>query len=245
MAGRRTEQVAEDLLGLVLDGTYPPGSALPSEALLADRFQVSRLTVREAIRSLAGTRVINVRQGRPSTINPADLWSALDPRLLTARGEATGEPLLLPRRLVEARRIVEVGVAELAASRCDDGHLAQLAAFLDRMRESHERGQVDRFAESDLAFHQTLFDAVGNVYLDALFEPLSEVLHRMRLRTSAVPDIREHALSWHSTILQSAVARDGAGAREAMQGHLVQTEDDMMNHLGGGPAGADEDRATA
>ena len=245
MTGGRTEQVADHLLALVLDGTHPPGSALPSEAVLADRFGVSRLTVREAIRTLAGTRVINVRQGRPSTINAADQWSPLDPRLLTARGAAAGEPLLLPRRLIEARRVVEVGVAELAVQRCDDSHLGLLATFLDRMRESHERGEVERFAESDIAFHQTLFDAVGNVYLDALFEPLSEVLHRLRTRTSSVPDIREHAISWHERILEAALARDPAGARAAMQGHLVQTEDDLMSHLGSGPVEVSGSQATA
>ena len=232
MAHGRTEQVADELLGLVLDGTYPPGAALPSEAVLAARFGVSRLTVREAIRSLVSTRVIQVRQGRPSVINPADHWSPLDPRLLYARGVAMGEPMLLPRRLLEARRVVEIGVAELAAERSSDQHIALLAEFLDRMRESHERGEVQRFAESDIAFHHTLFDAVGNVFLDAVFEPLSEVVHTMRIRTSSVHEIRQHAIYWHTRILEMTTARDPAGARDAMNGHLMQTEEDMMMYLG-------------
>jgi DNA-binding FadR family transcriptional regulator len=150
---------------------------------------------------------------------------------------------MLPRRLVEARRVVEVGVAELAVQRCDDGHLELLTTFLDRMRDAHERGEVERFAESDIAFHHTLFEAVGNVYLDALFEPLSEVLHRLRTRTSSVHDIREHAISWHAKILDAAVARDAAGARAAMHGHLVQTEDDLMSYLGGEPLQVSESGA--
>src|SRR5215207_5295064 len=117
MTAGRAEATANALLGLVLDGTFPPGSSLPSEAELADRFAVSRLTVREAIRSLASTQVIRVQQGRSSVINPADQWSPLEPRLLKARGKATGEPLRLPKRLLEARRTVEVGIAELAAIR--------------------------------------------------------------------------------------------------------------------------------
>ena len=71
---------------------------LPSEAELAARFDVSRLTVREAIRSLASTNVIDVQQGKSSVINPADRWSPLDPRLLQARGQASGEHELLPAR---------------------------------------------------------------------------------------------------------------------------------------------------
>jgi len=76
MTAGRAEATANALLGLVLDGTFPPGSSLPSEAELAGRFAVSRLTVREAIRSLASTQVIRVQQGRSSIINPIEEWSA-------------------------------------------------------------------------------------------------------------------------------------------------------------------------
>src|SRR6478672_1456830 len=80
MRQSRTSVVADGLLTLVLNGTYPAGGPLPSEAELATRFDVSRLTVREAIRSLASTNVIDVQQGKSSVINPADRWSPLDPR---------------------------------------------------------------------------------------------------------------------------------------------------------------------
>lgn len=98
--------VAEQLLQLILDDTFPAGDTLPSESELATRFGVSRLTVREAIRSLASTRVIRVQQGRSSVINPASRWSPLDGRLLAARSRAESDPVLLPRRLLEARRAV-------------------------------------------------------------------------------------------------------------------------------------------
>jgi DNA-binding FadR family transcriptional regulator len=228
----RAEAVADALLGLVVDGTFAPGSTLPSEAELADRFDVSRLTVREAIRSLASTRLIRVQQGRLSVINPADQWSPLDPRLLKARGQASGEPLQLPKRLLEARRAVEVAIAELAAGRRSDEHLAQLAAFVDRMREAHRDTDVPRFVEADLAFHETLFKAVDNVFLDALFQPLSSVLRTLRQETSTVPEIRAHAIEWHSKILASVSEGDADRAREMMRGHLIQTEDDMDHFLG-------------
>ena len=130
MSAGRAEATADALLGLVLDGTFPPGSSLPSEAELAGRFAVSRLTVREAIRSLASTQVIRVQQGRSSIINPVEQWSALDPRLLRARGQASGEPLRLPKRLLEARRVIEVAIAEMAAERRTEDHLQRMAAAI-------------------------------------------------------------------------------------------------------------------
>jgi DNA-binding FadR family transcriptional regulator len=230
--GGRADGVADQLLQLVVDGTFPPGGTLPSEADLAARFQVSRLTVREAIRSLMSTRVIRTQQGRSSVINPPEQWSPLDPRLLRARGQASGEPLLLPRRLMEARRTVEVGVAELAASRRTDEHLGQMAAWLDRMREAHRHADVDSFVEADLAFHATLFAAVDNVFLDALLEPLTSVLRTLRHQTSSVPEIREHAIDWHARILACVTDSGPDASREAMRGHMMQTENDIERFLG-------------
>lgn len=230
--GGRAEAVADQILELVVDGTLPAGGTMPSEAELAERFQVSRLTVREAIRSLASTRVIRTHQGRASVINPPEQWSALEPRLLRARGQASGEPLLLPRRLMEARRTVEVGIAELAASRRTDEHLATMANHIERMRAAHQDGDVERFVEADLAFHTTLFVAVDNVFLDAIFEPLASVLRTLRRETSSVPEIRLHAIDWHAKILASVTDEDGAAARENMRGHLIQTENDLEFYIG-------------
>jgi DNA-binding FadR family transcriptional regulator len=229
--GGRTQRAADDLLELVLDGTFPPGSKLPSEAELAERFGVSRLTMREAIRSLAATRVISVSHGKSSVITSADQWSPLDPRLLLARGGVSGDPLLLPKRLIEARRMVEISAAELAAERRTDEQIAQMAGFVERMQAAHDEGDVARFVEADLAFHATIFEAVDNVFVDALFEPLEQVVRRLRAETSAVPDIRVHAIAWHAAILDKLVEGDPAGARESMRDHLFQTEDDMNAYL--------------
>ncbi|MGY1836512.1 FadR/GntR family transcriptional regulator [Blastococcus sp. SYSU DS0510] len=228
----RAEVVAEGLLDLVLDGTFPIGGVLPSEAELAARFGVSRLTVREAIRSLASTRVIHVRQGRSSVVNPTAEWSPLDGRLLAARGRLEGDPLLLPMRLLEARRAVEIAMAELAAQRRRDSHLERLAAWHDAMERAHAEGDAAGASESDLAFHALLFEAADNVFLEALFEPLASVLATLRRKTSSVPEIRSHALECHAAILRAVVAGDAVAAGEAMRAHLVQTEADVERHLG-------------
>ena len=226
--------VAEQLLQLILDGTFPVGGALPSESELATRFGVSRLTVREAIRSLVSTRVIHVQQGRSSLVNPASQWSPLDGRLLAARSRVDSDPLLLPRRLLEARRAVEVAIAELAALRRQEAHVERLGQRHEEMVQAHGRGDVAATAEADLAFHAVLFEAADNVFLDALFEPLASVLLTLRRETSSVPDIRSHALDRHAAILRAVAAGDPQEAREAMRAHLVQTEEDLEHYLGPG-----------
>jgi GntR family transcriptional regulator, transcriptional repressor for pyruvate dehydrogenase complex len=221
----RAETTADALIGLVLDGTFPPGSSLPSEAELASRFAVSRLTVREAIRSLESTQVIRVQQGRSSTINPTDQWSALDPRLLKARGQASGEPLRLPKRLHEARRVIEVAIAELAAARRTDEHLERMAAAIASQEEAHDRGDVPRFVEADLAFHEVLFGAADNAFLEALVQPLAAVLRDQREETASASETREHAIEFHARILRRVGDRDAEGAGEEMREHLILTEE--------------------
>jgi DNA-binding FadR family transcriptional regulator len=227
----RADVVAEQLLELILDGTFPVGGPLPSESELAQRFGVSRLTVREAIRSLVPTRVIDVQQGRSSLVNPTSRWSPLDGRLLLARSRVDGDPLLLPRRLLEARRAVEVAIVELAAQRRTDAHLERLRTLHAEMVEGHSLGDVTASAEADLAFHAALFEAADNVFLEALFEPLTSVLRAMREETSAVPEFRSHALDWHAAILRAVEASDPHAAREAMEAHLDQTEQDVERYL--------------
>jgi DNA-binding FadR family transcriptional regulator len=227
----RADVVAEQLLDLVLGGTFPVGGPLPSESELAARFGVSRLTVREAIRSLVPTRVLDVQQGRSTLVNPTSRWSPLDGRLLLARSRSDGDPLMLPRRLLEARRAVEVAIVELAAVRRQEAHLERLRALHQQMLDGHARGDAAATAEADLAFHAALFDAADNVFLDALFEPLTSVLRAMRQETSAVPDFRSHALDRHAAILGAVEAGDPALARAAMEAHLQQTEEDLERYL--------------
>jgi GntR family transcriptional regulator, transcriptional repressor for pyruvate dehydrogenase complex len=227
----RADVVAEQLLDLVLDGTFPIGGPLPSESDLASRFGVSRLTVREAIRSLVPTRVLDVQQGRSTLVNPTRLWSPLDGRLLLARSRAGGDPLLLPRRLMEARRAVEVAIVELAAVRRKESHLERLRSLHRKMLDGHAREDAAATADADLAFHEALFDAADNVFLDALFEPLTSVLRAMRQETSAVRDFRSHALDRHAAILRAIEAGDPVQARAAMEAHLQQTEEDVAHYL--------------
>lgn len=234
------DEVADELLRLVVEGAFPVGQSLPSEAELARRFGVSRLTVREAIRLLASTRVIDVRQGRSSVINDPSLWSPLDGRLLIARSRVESDRLLLARRLIEARRAVEVAIAELAAVRRTQSQVERLVGAHEDMADAHARGDVEAATEADLAFHALLSEAADNPYLTALMEPLASVLRTLRRRTSSVDEIRSHALDRHAAILRAVAVRDAAAARDAMQDHLVQTEQDTVRYLGTDLAGQPE-----
>jgi len=110
MANKRknlSSDLAEALLNAVLDGHFPPNTALPNEAELAEMSGTSRLTVREAIQSLATKNVLSVQQGRGTFVNPPQDWSPYEPVLLIARAAHNGDQVQLPQathRSEEGRR---------------------------------------------------------------------------------------------------------------------------------------------
>jgi len=187
------ETVADALLDAVVAGRYPAGTALPPEGELAPAHGASRPTVREAVRILRATNVLEVRRG--------------------------------------LGRMVEVGAAQLAASRRTDDHLAQLRAGVEEMRAASEAGEVDRFVEADIAFHDTVMRATGNVFVPFLLEPFGALLVAARRQTSSVPRIRDNALAEHARIVDALDAADPGRARDAMESHMNQTLSDLREHV--------------
>ena len=122
---------------LILNGTYPPGSLLPNEAEWGRRFRASRTAVREAIRTLNGKGLLVSRPKIGSRVEPRERWNLLDRDVMAWHRAAMDERSFL-LALQEVRRILEPGVAVLAASRRTDEQLAALEAALDAMRAASD-----------------------------------------------------------------------------------------------------------
>jgi GntR family transcriptional regulator, transcriptional repressor for pyruvate dehydrogenase complex len=230
---RLSDRLAQELIAAIVSGDYPPRSLLPTETQLAGMTGVSRLTVREAVKSLQDRGVVRVEQGRGTFVNPPSEWSPFDPMLLAVR--SADQPAFLSEKLLEARRVVEVGVCELAATRRSAQDLAALEAANAAIEEAEGQNDVDHFVEGDIAFHQAIMDAAGNAFLAALFEPIRELLYQARRQTSSFPEARKHALAAHRRILRALRSRSTRAARDAMHDHLIETEKDLVTYSGGHP----------
>lgn len=233
MSPRRSlaDDLADRLVNEVLNGVYPTNAVLPSETELAEMSGLSRLTVREAVKSLRAKSVLRVEQGRGTFVNPPDQWSVLDPALLVARSLNNSDRLVLPRKFLEARRIVEVAVAELAAERRTEEDLEALRVALDSMRWAAAVDDVPGFVAADIAFHQTILDAADNPFIASLFDPLSQILRLTRHQTSAHAPVRTHAIDHHKLVYDAITLGDKAKAGAAMRDHLTQTETDMNKYV--------------
>jgi GntR family transcriptional repressor for pyruvate dehydrogenase complex len=219
------DRIAARLLDDIVDGRYPPGSPLPPEWELAAREGASRLTIREAVRVLRQKSVVRVVRGRGTFVQPRERWSPLDAAVL---GALARNPDALTERLnalLEARSLVEVGVAELAAARRDEADLAAMRAATVAMQDAGD--DVAAFVAADLAFHDAVMSAAGNQVVAALFEPIAQLLLDSREQTSRDPVARDHALRAHERVYAAIQRHDGVQAAWAMRDHLAQTGEDF------------------
>jgi GntR family transcriptional repressor for pyruvate dehydrogenase complex len=218
-----TQSVASHIEELVL-GELEPGAALPSESDLAAGLGVSRLTVREAIKSLQARGLVEIHRGRrpvvayPNARPIGDFFTAVirrDPRQLLD--------------LLEVRRALEVQTASLAALRAGRAAITALELAMAAMRQTD--ADPDAIHAADLRFHETLAAASGNQLLNFLIEGMEGPLHASRLqslrghlsRGGTVADVIEQ----HAAILDRIKARDAKGAGAAMREHLSQTARDL------------------
>lgn len=218
--------VAQEVLERIVSGQLPPGTMLPSETVIGDQFEVSRLTVREALKQLAAINVLTAVRGKGTYVNEVSEWTSIEAVVRAAA--ANGRAHEVSIQMLEMRRIIEVGAAELAGSRCTPEDIEALRRHLDRMRTSHESGDIDGFVEADLAFHDVILAASGNLLVPAVYDPVRRLLAQTRRETSAVPAIQSNAIGMHEKIVAGMAAGDPEQARSAMADHMQQTLDDLQ-----------------
>ncbi len=225
----RTQSVVDGLLDEIIAGRRVAGEPRPPEADLAETLGVSRLTLREGVRLLQAQGVIIPVPGSRHRIAPTDEWTGLEAVVRFSRSGGARRRSAL--ELLDLRVMFETGAAELAAPRCTDEHLAHLDALLGEMRIAHDRGDVPGFVDADLAFHDVIFQVADNRILVASVRPLTALMQDSRSETSAVLEIREHALAEHAAVLEAMRTRSPEAAREAMTSHMRQTRDDLLHYV--------------
>lgn len=221
--------VADGILDRIVDGELEVGAPLPSEADLGEQYEVSRVTVREALRTLAALRIIRVRSGVGSVVRPSSEWQPLE--AVARYHSARGDDAAIAVQLLEVRRMLETGAAGLAAGRLGEEELAELADCVGRMEAASRAGDIEEFVIADLRFHEVILEGAGNVFLSRMFTPLTRILGERRAQTSRVPEIQRHAIAEHAHVLQALRGGDPEEARRAMDDHMQQTLRDLRRYL--------------
>lgn len=220
--------VVAALLERIADGRTPPGELLPPEADLAEEHEVSRLTLREGLKVLQTQGVVEVERGRGTRVRPTAQWTSIG-AVAQVHDRAGGADAAL--HLLQLRRMVETGAAELAAAHRSDDDLAHLERHLDAMRGAHQRGDVAAFVAADIAFHDVVLQASGNPFVAVLLGPLSAVLRARRHETSRHEPVQVHAIAEHAGVLEALRGGDPSASRAAMESHMDQTLRDLQRYV--------------
>ena len=234
-----------DALARVILGELGPGSTLPSEAELAATYDVSRLTIREAVKLLEGRGLLVIARGRKAVVREPDGAAFADFLSSVIRYDSKG---LFD--LIEVRLSLEVQSATLAAKRATRAGIAAIESELQGMRDTvgirgepmtHEQEQT--FHTHDVGFHEAVALASGNRVMGFLFEAMAQPLREGFFISRRGHEQRGHTLhdtiEAHQRVLDCIKAGNGRAAGEAMRLHLKDTERDIrvaLSQLAGRPA---------
>lgn len=212
-----SEEIVSKLLTLIQTRQLRPGDRLPPERDLASMMQVSRPSVREALRALVVMNVVEVRHGAGTFV------SSLKPELLVEHLDfvfALDDSTYL--QLFEARRILEVGICGIAAQHITDAELAAIEACV--MTEADALADPERFFQADLQLHARIAEAAGNPILNRFMTSLNRLGRASRNRTVEIPGMVQQTIDDHRAIVKALKARDPEAARLAMLLHLRHVE---------------------
>ncbi len=222
-----SSQIRNQLLERITTGELAPGSQMPSERDLSQRFEVARTSVREAIQGLLSIGVVERRGNR----------SYVTEHLPDVVVEPSGDGKSFVAELFETRRVLEVPVFEMAAERATDDDRRRVAALADRFDASLDIGEFRRL---DREFHTTIAAACGNPLLIELYgKVLDQLFRSVEFFTllSAESNQREVARivaessDAHRRIAAGFADHDPAGVRAAAEAHLDAVEHSMVDDL--------------
>jgi GntR family transcriptional repressor for pyruvate dehydrogenase complex len=213
---RLYQEIVDQIQQQILSGALKPGDQIPAERDLAERFGVSRTAVREAIKSLTEKGLIEVFVGRGTFVTNLSPDRVVESITLLLRNEPHNVA-----SLQEARDILEVPTARLAAQRRTDAHVARLRVINAELEEEHSISP--RLVDGDTEFHVELARATGNPVLVLLSQTIvallrTERLYRDDFDVSNLPT----ALADHREIIDAIADGDGERAAQAMTHHLAR-----------------------
>ncbi len=228
---RLYEDIVEQIQQLISGGELKPGDKLLSERELADRLQVSRVSVREAIRSLEMLGFIEIRHGEGTFIRDTDADDVIRPLamfLAVERGSLLD--------MFEVRRIFETATAALAAERATEDEIQLIGSLLGKMKESIRIGDSEKGEEHDAHYHYAVAEATHNGLLIKLLRTVHEEWSKAVSAGSQqlLLDSANNAqkiIDQHTRVFEAIQAHDPATASQAMLEHVTFAERELRKRL--------------
>jgi GntR family transcriptional repressor for pyruvate dehydrogenase complex len=211
------EEIVRQVKAMISEGRLKSGDQLPPERDLAEKFVVSRTSVREALRALESLGLVEIRPGEGTFVREVSVETLIEPLalvMLTQR-EAIGE-------LFEARRILEPAIAALAARRATPEDIQEMERILDAQAAEIAAGHTG--LAQDAQFHDAIASAAHNRAITRLVHGIMDLLTQSREESLSAPGRPTRSHEDHRRTLEAIRARDAAAAERAMREHLEAVE---------------------
>ncbi|TPG86969.1 FadR family transcriptional regulator [Brevibacillus laterosporus] len=217
------QQVVLQFEQLIESNQWPLGQKIPPEPELVKQLSVSRNTVREAIRALVHSGLLDVRQGDGTYVcRTSELGAVLARRL---------EKTEL-RETMEVRYALERQAARLAAHNRTEQDIATLQRYLSEEHDARERGDVALYIEADVKLHKAIVASTHNTLLQELYDSMTDAL------TRAVASVIDHTTLSSSPVshtdLVEAIRQQDAGAAETIACSYMNTLQQVLQDAWGG-----------
>jgi DNA-binding FadR family transcriptional regulator len=224
---RLSDQIAETLEGMIADGRLKPGERLPAERELAQRLEVSRPSLREAIQKLNSKGLLSTRRGGGTFVCEGLEPSFVDPMLALLRE--------LPESrfdVLEIRHALEGTAAYYAALRSTEEDKANIRAKFDQMIQMHGSDDAMDEARADAEFHLSIVEASHNLVLlhvmRGLFTLLQSSISHNLDKLYTLPRVFDPLSKQHQRLMEAIIEGDPEKARQAAQAHMVFVEESLQ-----------------
>lgn len=222
----RVSQVIVDQVKLLMrEGQLTIGDRLPSERDLCQRFGVSRVTVREALRVLEANGLIAVRVGARGG---AFVASPTKERLSEGLADLMTLSSLTPRDVTEARTVIELGILPFVVERATEEDIANLRRMVDEGHEALDRGAYTM--DMSAAFHVGIATSAHNPAIESLVQSFhGPMLLSLRQARDVAPAMGRKGTQEHAALVDAIEKRDVEAAIQVMSTHLDRTASLVRN----------------
>ncbi|MFE4541000.1 FadR/GntR family transcriptional regulator [Arthrobacter sp. NPDC056727] len=215
---RASQVIVDQIKMLIRAGKLQSGDRLPSERELCQRFNVSRVTVREALRVLETTGLLTIRVG---SHGGAFLTSPSAERLGVGLADLISLAPVSAHDVTEARFIVELGTLPLAVERATEEDIAALFAMVEESEEAVKAGQYN--IELSAAFHTRIAQCTHNPAIEMMMQSFNGPMRMSLEESHTAAPMGEQGVAEHRKLAEAIQARDVDAAVRLMTEHLKRT----------------------